>query len=84
MSQAMDLEGKNHLHSIDRSATSTLRDSSASYPQKEKKDVYCEDPRAGSFSPSETLYYLHAQDDYPDGGLRAWLIVLGVRSWLLL
>jgi hypothetical protein len=81
MSQAKDLEGKNHLHSIDRS---TLRDSSASYPQKEKEDVYCEDPHPGSLSPSETVFYLHAQDNFPDGGLRAWLVVLGVRSWLLM
>lgn len=85
MSQAINLEEKSHLRSvqlrtIDRS---TLRDSSASYPQKEKGDVYCEDPRSGSSSPSETAYFLHAQDDFPDGGLRAWLVVLGVRSCLL-
>jgi hypothetical protein len=24
----------------------------------------------------------HAEDDFPDGGLRAWLVVLGVRSLL--
>ena len=23
---------------------------------------------------------MHAKDDFPDGGLRAWLVVLGVRS----
>ena len=82
MSQEIDLEGKSQdSHTIDRS---TLRDSSASYPQKEKVDVYCEleVPVSGPLSPSETAYRLHAQDDFPDGGLRAWLVVLGVRSLL--
>ncbi|KAH9993846.1 major facilitator superfamily domain-containing protein [Russula vinacea] len=75
MSQAIDLERESqHLHTIDHS---TLRDSSASYPQQEKGDVYCEAPGSGSSSPSETVYYLHAQDNFPDGGLRAWLVVLG-------
>ena len=77
MSQAIDLERESqHLHTIDHS---TLRDSSASYPQQEKGDAYCEAPCSGSSSPSETVYYLHAQDNFPDGGLRAWLVVLGVR-----
>ena len=77
MSQANNLEEKSqHLHAIDHS---TLRDSSASYPQKEKVDIYCETPCSDSISPSETVYYLHAQDNFPDGGLRAWLVVLGVR-----
>jgi hypothetical protein len=77
MSQAIDLEGKSqHSHKID---CPTLRDSSASYPQKEKEDIYSETPCSDSLPPSESAYYLHAQDDFPDGGLRAWLIVLGVR-----
>ena len=82
MSQEIDLEGKNrYSHNIDHS---TLRDSSASYPQKGKVDVYCEldVPSSGPLSSSETVYRLHAQDDFPDGGLRAWLVVLGVRSLL--
>jgi hypothetical protein len=82
MSQEIDLEGKSqYSHTID---SSTLRDSSASYPQKEKVDIYCEleAPFSGPLSPSETVYHLHAQDDFPDGGLRAWLVVLGVRSLL--
>ena len=84
MSQEIDLEGKSqYSHTIDRS---TLRDSSASYPQKEKVDIYyeLEAPLPGPISPSETVsrYHLHAQDDIPDGGLRAWLVVLGVRSLL--
>jgi hypothetical protein len=82
MSQEIDLGGKSqYSHTIDRS---TLRDSSVSYPQKEKVDIYCEleAPLSGPLFPSETVYHLHAQDDFPDGGLRAWLVVLGVRSLL--
>jgi hypothetical protein len=82
MSQEIDLEEKSQYSpTVDRS---TLRDSSASYPQKEKVDIYCEleAPFSGPLSPSETVYHLHAQDDFPDGGLRAWLVVLGVRSLL--
>jgi hypothetical protein len=80
----IDLEEKSqYSHTID---LLTLRDSSASYPQKEKVDVYCEieTPLSSPLSPSETVYHLHAQDDFPDGGLRAWLVVLGVRSCYLL
>jgi hypothetical protein len=82
MSQEIDLEEKCQCsHTIDRS---TLRDSSATYPQKEKVDIYCEleAPVSGPLPPSETVYHLHAQDDFPDGGLRAWLVVLGVSSLL--
>jgi hypothetical protein len=81
MSQKIGLEGKGqYSHTIDRG---TLHDSSASYPQKEQVDIYCvlEVPSSSSLSPSETVYHLHAQDDFPDGGLRAWLVVLGVRSF---
>ena len=82
MSQGIDLEGKSqYSHTID---LSTLRDSSASYPQKEKEDIYCGlgTPLSSPLSPSEAVYHLHDQDDFPDGGLRAWLVVLGVRSLL--
>jgi hypothetical protein len=82
MSQEIYHEGKNQCsHAIDRST----RDSSATYPQDEKADTYCEleVPFTGSESlPSETAYHLHAKDDFPDGGLRAWLVVLGVSSSL--
>jgi hypothetical protein len=84
MSQEIDLEeGKSqYSHTIDRS-TQALRDLSASYPQKEKTDFYkLEAPFSGPVPPLETVYQLHAQDDFPDGGLRAWLVVLGVRSLL--
>ncbi len=83
MSQEIDLEGKGqYSHTIDRS---TLRNSSTSYSQKENVDICCEleAPYSGSPSPSEMVYRLHAQDDFPDGGLRAWLVVLGVRLLLL-
>jgi hypothetical protein len=82
MSQEIDLEEKSQYSpTVDRS---TLRDSSASYPQNEKVDIYyeLEAPFSGPLSPSETVYHLHAQDGFPDGGLRAWLVVLGVRSLL--
>ena len=84
MSQGNDLEEKSqYSHTID---LSTLRDSSASYPRKEKVEVYCEvgTPLSSPLSPSETVYHLHAHDDFPDGGLRAWLVVLGVRSCYLI
>lgn len=81
MSQEIDLKGKvRYSHTI---AHSTPRDLSVSYPPKGKEDVHCEST-AGTLSPSETVHHLHAQDDFPDGGLRAWLVVLGVRSLLFL
>jgi hypothetical protein len=79
MSQGIDLEGKSqYSHTIDRA---TLHGSSP-YAQKEQVDIHCELEASfsGPLSPSETVYHLHAQDDFPDGGLRAWLVVLGVRS----
>ncbi len=81
MSQEIDLEGKSqYSHTVDQ----TLRDSSASNPQKEKEDIYCkfEAPFSGPLPPLETVYRLHAQDDFPDGGVHAWLVVLGVRAFL--
>lgn len=86
MSQETDLEEKGQYPLMANRPTLPVRDSPASYsyPQKEKVDIYCEleAPFSGSLSPSETVYNLHAQDDFPDGGLRAWLVVLGVRSLL--
>jgi hypothetical protein len=86
MSQEIDLEEKSqYSHTIDRS---TLRDSSlpvdssASDPQKEKVDIYCELEAPLPTLETVTVYHLHAQDDFPDGGLRAWLVVLGVGSLL--
>jgi hypothetical protein len=83
MSQEIGLEEKSQCsRTID---SSTLRDSSASYPKNEKEDIYCEleISFSGPLPPSEAAYNLHAQDDFPDGGLRAWLVVLGVSSLLL-
>ncbi|KAH9955222.1 MFS general substrate transporter [Russula dissimulans] len=51
------------------------RDSSASSPRKEKGDS--ETQCTSSLSHPETAFHLHAQEDFPDGGLRAWLVVLG-------
>lgn len=79
MSQEINLGGKDqYSHTIDRS---TPRDLSVSYPPKGKVDIYCEFT-AGPHPPSETVHHLHVQDDFPDGGLRAWLVVLGVRYLL--
>lgn len=49
---------------------------------EKKTDFYGEGPRSSPHSPPDRdfVYQLHAQDDFPDGGLRAWLVVLGVRS----
>jgi hypothetical protein len=47
---------------------------------KEKSDFYGEAPRSSPPSSPDLVYHQHAQDDFPDGGLRAWLVVLGVRS----
>ena len=96
--EAIDLEleerRSQHSHAIGRSTSRDSTESSkasfvlsyppsASYPPKEKEDIGCEAPYSVSFPPTNTVNYLHGQDDYPDGGLRAWLVVLGVRSWIL-
>jgi hypothetical protein len=47
---------------------------------EEKSDLSGEAPRSSPHSSPDLVYRLHAQDDFPDGGLRAWLVVLGVRS----
>jgi hypothetical protein len=47
---------------------------------EEKGDFYGEAPCSTPHSSPDLVYHLHAQDDFPDGGLRAWLVVLGVRS----
>ena len=49
---------------------------------EEKNDFYSEGPCSSPHSSPDRdlVYQLHAQDDFPDGGLRAWLVVLGVRS----
>lgn len=44
---------------------------------EEKCDVYGEAPSSSLNSSPDLVHKLHAQDDFPDGGLRAWLVVLG-------
>ncbi len=70
MSPGADLEGKGLRLPY------TVACSSA-FIQQEKDDS--EAPCSGSISSTEKAYNLHAQDDFPDGGMRAWLVVLGVR-----
>ena len=38
-----------------------------------------EAPCSKSLFTKEAVCDLHVKDDFPDGGLRAWLVVLGVR-----
>ncbi|KAI9511091.1 MFS general substrate transporter [Russula earlei] len=74
MSLKFDIEQstwRSWSQTFDRSA---LHDSAISCSQKEKVD---EAPWPPSLSPSEVAYHLHAREDFPDGGLRAWLVVLG-------
>jgi len=54
--------------------------SSASYTEETKCDKDGEMSCSASLSApgSQTAWHLHAQDDFPDGGLRAWLVLLGV------
>ncbi|KAH9966149.1 MFS general substrate transporter [Russula compacta] len=51
--------------------------SSALHPQKGESESDVDAPHSKALSPSKMVYYLHAQDEFPDGGLRAWLVVLG-------
>jgi hypothetical protein len=72
MSQETVLEQKG-LQSL------VLSRSSASYTEEEKCDKDSEIPCSGSLSAPQTECHLQGRDDFPDGGLRAWLVVLGVR-----
>ena len=47
---------------------------------EEKSDFSGEASSSTPRSSPDLVYNLHAQDDFPDGGLRAWLVVFGVRS----
>ena len=68
---------KTYLKQSPTTDLSTFRDSS-----KEEGDSDLDAPCSKALSSSEMVYYLHTQDDFPDGGLRAWLVVLGVRPQL--
>lgn len=55
----------------------------ASFPRKKESDGNREDSPWASFAASkESVAQVPAQDEFPDGGLRAWLVVLGVRPSL--
>src|ERR1700730_12584177 len=75
MSQETVLEQKG-LQSL------VLSPSSASYTEETECDKDGEISCAASLSAPQTACHLHSRDDFPDGGLRAWLVVLGVRPWL--
>ena len=75
----MSLESDLEKNSRQRSHTVTSDDS---WLRKEKDDSEVQCTVISSLSHSEAAFHLHAQEDFPDGGLRAWLVVLGVRLWL--
>jgi hypothetical protein len=58
----------------------------ASFPRKGESDGNGDASPWASFVESKESVYVAkvvpAQDEYPDGGLRAWLVVLGVRPSL--
>lgn len=58
------------MRSVHPSATSTAIERSSVSPEKDAEDA--------KNDPSITNVVIVDHDDYPDGGLRAWLIVLGV------
>jgi hypothetical protein len=51
-----------------------LGNAPASYPQEEKGVVV-----EVLYPPPDPVASQHTLDDFPDGGLQAWLVVLGVR-----
>ena len=76
---SMSLESDLEKNTTQRLHTATSDDSSASWLRKEtgNSDAQC----TSSHSLAENAADLHALEDFPDGGLRAWLVVLGVRLW---
>jgi hypothetical protein len=82
MSKAADLGGKSlPLYNIDL-RVSSVNKPSVSFLQTGKglsNSHGDEAPCSKSVSTKETVRNLHVKDDFPDGGLRAWLVVLGVR-----
>ena len=75
---ASDAGGSEHSSSKHETATMEVRLSNASSIIKQKYDV--SSPRAADVQ----KVVLDGEADYPDGGLRAWLIVCGVRDALQL
>jgi hypothetical protein len=69
--QGSDFACKSQLsHTVDRQM---LGNAPPSYPQEEKGVVEVPYP------PPEAVASQNTLDDFPDGGLQAWLVVLGVR-----
>ena len=68
MAEKLDLEPKPVSVSLDHSTLNGTSVLPHPGPQSEKRDsvTFGAEPRN------------HSHDDYPDGGLRAWLVVLGV------
>jgi hypothetical protein len=80
---AADLR-KTSLHSYNADLSSVNNNnSSVSVLQTEKDDGHSDEtlsPCPKSEPTKEAVSKLHtADDDFPDGGLRAWLVILGVR-----
>jgi hypothetical protein len=70
--QGSDFECKSQLaHTI---ALQMLGNAPAPYPQEEKGVL-----EAYPTPSPDPVALQHALDDFPDGGLQAWLVVLGVR-----
>ncbi len=49
---------------------------------EEKSDFCGEISNSSVHSTGDLVYHLHDQNELPDGGLRAWLVVLGVRFFM--
>ena len=75
---ASDAGGSEHSSSKHETATTEVGLSDASSIVKEKYEV--SSPRAADVQEVA----VGGEEDYPDGGLRAWLIVCGVRDALQL
>jgi hypothetical protein len=79
---AADLR-KTSLHSYNADLPVNNNNSSVSVLQTEKGDDHSDEtlsPCPKSEPTKEAVCKLHtADDDFPDGGLRAWLVILGVH-----
>ena len=82
MSQEADLDQKPMWsYAVKRSAVYNL--SVASFPRMKERDGNGEaSPWASFIASKESVAEVPTQDKFPDGGLRAWLVVLGVRPSL--
>jgi hypothetical protein len=79
----LDQEAMWPSYSVNRSTVYHLPVAVASLPRKGESDGNGDaSPWASFVASKETVAKVPAQDDFPDGGLRAWLVVLGVRPSL--